>query len=135
MNRPSIALVRLAMILAGAAGGCGCGVEPRGPFLAGGREVQAWVADLKSPKPQVRRQAVMKLGNVGDEDPAAAEALETALHDADALVRHDAVIAVVKLKEPGEGVVESLRAMAKSDQDPRARDAAAKALVKLGRGE
>ena len=35
-------------------------------MLAGGREVKSWIADLHDPKPQVRRQAVLKLGNVGD---------------------------------------------------------------------
>ena len=38
-----------------------CGGEKRGPVLAGGREVKSWVADLHDSKPQVRRQAVLKL--------------------------------------------------------------------------
>jgi HEAT repeat protein len=112
----------------------GCGGEPRAPFQAGGRAVKAWVNDLKSPKAQVRRVAVMKLGNVGEADPAAAEALVGALRDPDALVRHDAVIAVVKLKEPSPELVSGLESMAKGDKDSRARDAARKALSKLGKG-
>ena len=47
----------------------GCNREERGPILAGGREVKSWIADLQIPRPQVRRQAVLKLGNVGDADP------------------------------------------------------------------
>ena len=43
----------------------GCGGEPRGPVLAGGREVKSWLAALHDPKPRVRREAVLKLGNVG----------------------------------------------------------------------
>ena len=69
----------------------GCNREERGPILAGGREVKSWVADLHDPKPQVRRQAVLKLGNVGDADPAVAEGLAEALRDTDALVRRAAV--------------------------------------------
>ena len=45
--------------------------------------MKSWVADLHDAKPQVRRQAVLKLGNVGDEDPAVADALAEALHDTD----------------------------------------------------
>ena len=51
----------------------------RGPLLAGGREVKSWLADLRDPRPQVRRQAVLKLGNVGDTDPTAAAGLAEAL--------------------------------------------------------
>ena len=57
----------------------GCGGPERGPVLAGGREVKSWIADLHTPSRQVRRQAVLKLGNVGDADPAVGEALTDAL--------------------------------------------------------
>ena len=57
----------------------GCAREERGPILSGGREVKSWIADLHNPKPQVRRQAVLKLGNAGDSDPAIAEGLAEAL--------------------------------------------------------
>ena len=123
-----LALLLTALLAAG------CGGEPRAPFQAGGRDVKAWVADLKSPKAQVRRVAVMKLGNVGEADPAAAEALAGALRDPDPLVRHGAVIAVVKLKEPGAEIVSGLESMAKGDKDPKAKDAATKALAKINKG-
>ena len=42
----------------------GCSPTEQGPMLAGGREVKSWVADLHDPNPPVRRQAVLKLGNV-----------------------------------------------------------------------
>ena len=113
----------------------GCGGEARGPILAGGREVKSWVADLHDPKPQVRRQAVLKLGNVGDEDPAAAAALAEALHDSDPLVRSDAILAVVKLKQPGAAIKEQLETMTRSDKNARARDLAGKALERLGKTE
>jgi HEAT repeat protein len=110
----------------------GCGREERGPILAGGREVKSWVADLHSPRPQVRRQAVLKLGNVGDADPSAAEALAGALSDPDALVRRDAILAVAKLSNPSVAIKERLELMSRSDKDPRARDLARKAVIRLG---
>ena len=87
----------------------GCGREERGPILLGGREAKSWIADLHNPKPQVRRQAVLKLGNAGDSDPATAEGLAEALQDSDALVRRDAIRAVAKLKQPGALIKERLR--------------------------
>ena len=88
-----------------------------------------------APRRPVRRQAVLKLGNVGDADPAAAEALAGALRDPDALVRHDAVLGVLKLAKPAESIVATLETMARGDADARVREVAAKALAKLGRGD
>jgi HEAT repeat protein len=113
----------------------GCRREERGPLLAGGREVRSWVAALDDPKPLARRQAVLKLGNVGDADPAAAVALASALHDPDAMVRRDAVHAVVKLKRPAEETLARLREMNRTDPDLAVRDFAGKALAKVGRTE
>jgi HEAT repeat protein len=106
----------------------GCAREERGPILAGGREVKSWVADLHDREPQVRRQAVLKLGNVGDSDPAAAVALAEALRDPDILVRRDAVLAVAKLTKPGEGILSQLKVLSEQDRDPTVRDYARKAL-------
>jgi HEAT repeat protein len=100
-----------------------------------GREVSFWIADLRDPKPQVRHQADLKLGNVGDDDPAVAEGLALALHDSDVLVLRDAVHAVVKLKQPSEAVLARLREMNGTDRDAGARDFARRALAKLGRFE
>ncbi len=113
----------------------GCGRSERGPLLAGGREVRSWVAELRDPKPRVRRQAVLKLGNVGDDDPAVAEGLALALRDSDVLVRRDAVHAVVKLKQPSDAVIARLREMNETDPDAIVRDFAKRALAKLGRNE
>jgi vesicle coat complex subunit len=125
-----IRVLTLAAIVIGLAG-CGCAREERGPVLAGGREVKSWVAEVHHPDPRVRRQAVLKLGNVGDADPAAAEALAAALNDTDALVRRDAVMAVVKLSSPGPLITMQLKSMSASDRDPKVRDVAKRALVKL----
>ena len=110
----------------------GCGREERGPILSGGREVKSWIANLHNPKPQVRRQAVLKLGNAGDSDPATAEGLAEALQDSDALVRRAAIRAVAKLKQPGALIKERLQTMSRLDKDSLARDLASKALARLG---
>jgi HEAT repeats len=111
-----------------------CGREERGPLLAGGHEVKSWVEALKDRDPKKRRVAVLKLGNVGDADPAAAEGLAEALLDTDDQVRRDAVLAVAKLKSPGETIMSRLRTMAESDRDLRARDLAKKAIARLETG-
>ncbi len=110
----------------------GCGREERDPILSGGREVKSWITDLHNPKPQVRRQAVLKLGNAGDSDPATAEGLAEALQDSDALVRRDAIRAVAKLKQSGALIKERLETMSQIDKDSLARDLASKALARLG---
>jgi hypothetical protein len=120
--RPTVLAVAVAVVLTG------CRGEERGPILLGGREVKSWVADLHNPRPQVRRQAVLKLGNVGDTDPAIAEGLARALKDPDALVRRDAVVAVTRLKEPSEAIWEHLKSMSRSDKDARTRELAEKAI-------
>jgi HEAT repeat protein len=107
----------------------GCNREEKGPILAGGREVKSWVADLHDPKPQVRRQAVLKLGNVGDTDPSVADALAQALRDVDVLVRRAAVMAVAKLTKPGETIMSKLKVMSQSEPDTLARDYAKNAIA------
>ncbi len=126
-------LILMLLLLAMPALISGCGQAERGPTLAGGREVASWLADLNGRNPKVRRQAVLKLGNVGDADPAAAEGLASALRDSDVLVRRDAVHAVVKLKQPTEAILARLEEMSQKDPDTTARDFANRALAKLGR--
>jgi HEAT repeat protein len=115
-----------------AVSGCS-GEEASGPVLAGGREVKSWIADLHDPKPHVRRTAVLKLGNVGDSDPAAAEGLAEALRDSDAIVRRDAVSAVAKLSKPSAETMAWLRVMVDKDADSRVRDYAKRALAYFAR--
>ena len=107
----------------------------RGPILAGGREVRSWLADLHDPKPTVRRQAVLKLGNVGDADPGVADGLAEALRDTDAVVRRDAVRAAAKLKNPNEAIMAQLKVMSESDRDSLARDYAQRAIAHFGKME
>jgi HEAT repeat protein len=111
----------------------GCNKAERGPILAGGREVKSWVADLHDPKPTVRRQAVLKLGNVGDADPFVANALAEALRDTDVTVRRDAVRAIAKLKKPSEAIMAQLKVISESDRDSLARDYAQRAIARFGK--
>jgi HEAT repeat protein len=113
----------------------GCSGTEQTPMLAGGREVKSWLAALHDPKPQVRRQAVLKLGNVGDADPIATEGLAEALQDTDALIRSDAILAIAKLTNPSETILAQLRVMSGSDRDARVRDHAQKAIKRFGAAE
>ncbi len=126
MNR----FTRLSAILLPAAL-IGCQGEPRGPLRAGGREVSAWVAEIHAKDPKMRRLAVLKLGNVGDADPAAAPAIAEALRDADAQVRHDAILAAFKLTKPSSTILAELESMSRNDKDARVKDAAGRALSGL----
>lgn len=131
MNRNGMrAAVALALVAA-----LGCSRAAQGPMLAGGREVKSWLADLHDAQPRVRRQAVLKLGNVGDADLAAAEGLAEALRDTDALVRRDAVLAVAKLTKPSETILARLRVMSESDRDTLVRSHAQKATTHFGAAE
>lgn len=122
----------LLMILAGSAvSGPGCQREERGPTLSGGREVMAWIDDLHHPEPQVRRQAVLKLGNVGDAVPTALDALAQALNDSDVLVRHDAVLAIAKFRKVSDATKAQIETMSRSDKDARVRDVSQRALARL----
>jgi HEAT repeat protein len=104
-------------------------------MLAGGREVKWWVADLRDPKPTVRRQAVLKLGNVGDSDPAAAEGLAEALRDSEAIVRRDAISGVAKLSKPSTEIIAWLRIMCDRDADAGVRDYARRAIAHFDRAD
>jgi hypothetical protein len=111
----------------------GCSRDERGPILAGGREVKSWVAELVDPNPQVRRRAVLKLGNVGNADPGVAEGLALALRDTDTIVRRDAVRAVAKLTPPSAAIIAELRTMKETDGDSLVRDYAQRAIVYVKR--
>ena len=123
----------LTVLFGLAACGVGCQSDERGPTLAGGHEVAHWVKALGDPNPKVRREAVLKLGNVGDADPTVAEALAKTLEDSDAQVRYDAVFAVVKLRAPSAAIKSTLETMSRNDKDARVRDVSTKALASPGK--
>ncbi len=134
IRRQATRALAIAVAVAGMAVAAlpGCGSEERGPTLSGGREVKSWIADLHSASSRTRREAVLKLGNAADSDPAVADALGDALQDTDPLVRRDAIRAVVKLKQPGALIKQRLEAMSRGDHDSQARELAGKALARLG---
>jgi hypothetical protein len=118
----ALALINLAL---------GCGQEPTGPVLAGGRELQSWITDLDHRSPKVRRVAVLKLGNVGDSDPLVPPALARSLNDPDPLVRRDAIMGISKLTNPDQSIRDQLEKMSKLDHDPTVREHAGHAFNRL----
>ena len=97
--------------------------------------MKSWIGDLHDPRPEVRRQAVLKLGNMGDGDPTVADGLAEALRDSDAVVRRAAVSAVAKLSKPNEEIMAWLRVMGDRDNEPRVRDYAKRALAQFEKGD
>src|SRR5262245_60009061 len=77
--------------------------------LGGGKPASHWVGALQGPDPKVRKQAALKLGNIGASDPRALPALIGALKDTDAGVRREAIVALVKC---GPGALEAIPALA-----------------------
>jgi HEAT repeat protein len=108
----------------------GCGQKPT--TLSGGKPVSHWVEVLKtSPSAKARKEAAFKLGNVGPAESAALPALVGALKDADAAVRREAILAVVKFSPQAREAVPALTELRPLDRDPVVREYARKALEKL----
>jgi HEAT repeat protein len=109
----------------------GCGGPPP-PTLAGGKPVSHWVESLRtSPDIKLRKEAAFKLGNVGSADATAFPAVLGALKDADAVVRSEAILALVKFGPAALEAVPVLTELRDSDADPKVRTYATKALEKL----
>ena len=90
-----------------------------------------WVRAVSEPDPKLRKQAAEKLGNVGAADPAVVPALCIMLHDKDAEVRCQAILAFAKSGSSAGEAVEFLKAISRQDRDPKVRSYATKALAKL----
>jgi HEAT repeat protein len=116
------------LLLALSAAGCG----PARPTLAGGKPVSHWTQALRDPRPEVRREAAAKLGNVGPSDPAALPTLRAALDDADAGVRREAIVALVKCGPAAREAAPTLEQLRQNDRDAQVRLYAGRALEKLG---
>jgi HEAT repeat protein len=108
----------------------GCG-HTKGPALSGGKPPGYWVKNVSSPDKKLRKEAVEKLGNLGAADPEVLPALTSALHDAEAPIRCEAVLALAKLKRDAKPAIPDLEALAKRDPDAKVRDYAARALEKV----
>ncbi len=119
---------KLATILVGLVLLAGCGRQ-EAP-LAGGRPISRWLDAAKASDPQVRIQAVAKLGNAGDSNPQVLPALIAALKDREPRVRCAAILAIVKVGDGSESVMKPLE-LAESDPDAKVREYARKALIRL----
>ena|ERR1035438_3194674 len=102
------------------------------PPLSGGKPVNHWVQVLKDENdPSLRKTAAFKLGNVGPTDPVVLPALTGALKDADANVRCEAILALVKCGPAAKEAVPALTEVQNQDRDAKVRSYAGKALEKL----
>jgi HEAT repeat protein len=104
-------------------GGC-CGAEPT---MAGSK----WAGALRDPAAEARRKAAFTLGNIGISDPAVLPGLLGALNDADAGVRCEAILGLLKYGPAAKEAIPELTEVQKKDRDPRVRRYAAKALARL----
>jgi HEAT repeat protein len=87
--------------------------------------------NASSPDKKLRKEAVAKLGNFGAACPEVLQALTGALHDADAQVRGEAVLALAKLGPDARPAIPDLEALGRTDPDAKVRDYATRALEKL----
>jgi HEAT repeat protein len=122
------ALHLLGPAVLGAAAIVGCSQDQP---LAGGKPVAHWVEALRAPDAKVRKQAAVKLGNVGASDPAVLPALLGALEDRDAGVRCEVILALTKCGPAARDAEPTLTRMRDQDPSPRVRDFAGRALEKL----
>ncbi len=121
----------LMAVLAALLSGCGKGQ----PVLTGGKPVSYWVQALQDPDANLRKKAAFKLGNVGPIDATVGPALLGALKDADAAVRCEVILALLKLGPGARGAIPALTALWQQDPDARVRSYAGRALEKLGQGK
>jgi HEAT repeat protein len=96
--------------------------------MAGGK----WAEALRAPDVALRKKAAFTLGNIGPTDPAVLPALMGALKDADAGVRREVILALVKCGPAAREAVPALEQMRQNDRDAQVRDYAGRALEKLG---
>jgi HEAT repeat protein len=111
--------------------GCGQSSAP----LAGGKPIAHWLQALHDPDVKVRKNAVIKLGNVGTSDPAVLPALTSALKDVDANVRCEAILALVKSGPAASETILALAEMKRKDPNLKVRTYAAQALEKIQAGK
>jgi HEAT repeat protein len=117
----------LAILLVITLGGC----RSR-PVVDTGPRVRHWIEALHGPDVKLRKEAAFKLGNLGLTDPVAVvPALTAALADADAAVRREAILALLKCGRSARAAAGALADVKRKDPDATVRDHAGKALKKL----
>lgn len=105
----------------------GCGKAPQ-PTT----RVHHWVETLRSNDANLRKKAAFTLGNLGPTDPASVvPALAAALKDADAAVRCEAILALLKCGPAATETVSALTDLRQRDPNSQVRLYAAKAIERL----
>lgn len=120
----------LVAVVAIALSGC---KKAQPPVTAGGKPASHWLEAMQAADPKVRKQAVVKLGNLGPTDPAVYPALVGALADGDAKVRCEAILSLLKLGPSSKEAIPVLTEVQHKDRNPLVRDYATKALERLRR--
>jgi len=90
-----------------------------------------WADALRAPDTKLRKRAAFKLGNIGRSDPAVLHALMSALNDADAGVRCETILSLVKIGPAAKQALPQLAEVEQHDNDETVRTYAARALEKL----
>jgi hypothetical protein len=90
-----------------------------------------WTDALRAPDTKLRKRAAFKLGNIGRSDPAVLPALMGALNDADAGVRCETILSLVKIGPAAKPAIPQLAEVEQHDNDETVRRYAARALEKL----
>jgi HEAT repeat protein len=116
----------LFIVLLVTLGGC----HKTQPTMAGNK----WAEALRDPDARVRQKAAFTLGNIGSSDPAAFPALIGALNDAEAGVRCEAILALLKLGAKAKEARTVLANLCQNDPDPRVREYAARAIRRIEDG-
>jgi hypothetical protein len=103
----------------------GCGKTP--PTT----RVSYWLDALRAPDAKLRKKAAFTLGNLGATDPGVVPALRGALTDADAAVRCEAILALLKCSPAAAEAVPELTDLRQRDPNAQVRRYAAKAVERL----
>jgi hypothetical protein len=90
-----------------------------------------WTDALRAPDTKLRKKAAFKLGNIGRSDPKVLPALMGALSDADAGVRCETILSLVKIGPAAKKAIPQLAEVEQHDNDETVRNYAARALEKL----
>ena len=102
--------------------------------MSGGKPASYWVRAVHDPNVSLRKQAVVKLGNIGPADEAALPAVLAALRDREPAVRKEAILALLKFGHAGREALATLDDLQERDPDPKVRRYAGKVRKKLAGG-